>query len=288
MRRWPCLLLVGLGVLGGTLGLPACGSDDEAVPPGADAAPEASQIDALGPGDAADAGADVADARDARETGAPGGFCRDLAPKPRFCDDFDDGDLANGWDVSTRAPASSIQDLDDVEFTSAPFSYFAGTKAAGAGGGANVSLRSTMFGTVDHATLSFALRLGTVTFAADGLVAIATLDVSTSHRFTLNLHTGNNESPDKPGPTLEEQVNGMIFYHPLTALPAAGTWTRVKIDLDFTAGKATVSFDGTKALDGAAIAKVPGTETTVRLGAVYVNGPANDFEAGFDDVVVDF
>jgi hypothetical protein len=31
-----------------------------------------------------------------------------------------------------------------------------------------------------------------------------------------------------------------------------------------------------------------GTETTVRLGGVYIEGPADAFTAHFDDVVVEF
>ena len=59
------------------------------------------------------------------------------------------------------------------------------------------------------------------------------------------------------------------------------------IDLDLAGGKASVSFDADKALDAAPIGVLTGSEATVRLGAL-VDGPADAFEARFDDVVLDY
>ena len=58
--------------------------------------------------------------------------------------------------------------------------------------------------------------------------------------------------------------------------------------IDFGKKTATVTFDATKVLDGATIQTATGKEATIRIGAAYVDGPADPFEARFDDVVLDF
>ncbi len=73
----------------------------------------------------------------------------------------------------------------------------------------------------------------------------------------------------------------------LTTLPPAGVWTRVALDLDLVGGKANVSFGANKALVAAPISVLTGTEATVRIGAI-IDGPADAFEARFDDVTVDY
>jgi hypothetical protein len=147
-----------------------------------------------------------------------------------------------------------------------------------------VLLRKTVLGDVTHAKLSFSAFFPTVTLT-QGAIAIATLDVSLNHFFTLNLR---DQDPTAPAASLEEYANGTLTRHVLTRLPPAGVWTRVVIDLDFGAGKANVSFDAQKALDGEPITALAGTEGTIRVGGVYVEGPADVFEARFDDVVLDF
>ena len=65
-------------------------------------------------------------------------------------------------------------------------------------------------------------------------------------------------------------------------------WTRIVLDVNLAAGKANVTFDGQKALDDAPITATPGTEGTIRVGAVYQYPPSEPFTANFDDVVLDF
>lgn len=270
-----------LGVLAVLLTVWGCGSTGEGpVEPPADAAFEA---EPRPDGDLPDldAGSDAADGR--KDVSVPGTGCGALVPKPKFCDDFDDLDLTDDWDQATVLPPS-VMDLDDSTFTSAPASFVVATKSVALASSGNVSLRKTMFGSVSHAQLSFSAFFATTTLTK-GLVAIATLDVSLNHFFTLYLRDGD---PDAPAATLEELVGGTMTRHVLTALPPAGTWTRIVIDLDLVAGKATVSFGAQKALDAAPITAGVGTEATVRLGAVYVYGPTDPFQASFDDVVVDF
>ena len=257
-----------------------CGSTGLGVVEGPDGAPDA-EPPPDGDSPHLDGGGD---ARDARKDGlAPAsGYCLGLVPKPRFCDDFDDLDLINNWDQDTVTPPS-VMDLDDSTFTSAPVSFGVATKSVLPGSSANVHLRKTVLGNVPHVQLSFSAIFASTTLT-QGLVAIATLDVSSSHYFTLYLRDGD---PDGAG-ALEELVGGTKTRHVLTKLPPAGTWTRITLDLDLAAGKANVTFGAQKALDAAPITAIVGTEATVRLGAVYVYGPTDPFQASFDDVVVDF
>ena len=231
-----------------------------------------------------DAGSDAA--RDAKKDVLlpPTGYCAALSPQPRFCDDFDDLDLTNDWDKPPTQVPPSVMGLDDSAFTSAPASFIAATSAVAKDAIGNVSLRKTVLGNVTHAKLSFSARFSN-TNLTKGLVGIATLDVSTSHLFTLYLRDGDLNAP---AAVLEEQANGVTTRHLLSALPPAGAWTRIVLDLDFVSGKANLSYDAVKGLDNVSITALAGTEATIRLGAVYVYGPTDPFQANFDDVVLDF
>ncbi len=273
---WAAVATVSLA-LSSALG---CGSSGggtaEIVDSGAEAGP---------PGEAGvpDAGDDGRDAADAAPDVVPSGFCAGLAKTPKFCDDFDDGDLTDDWDQSTVLTQSVI-DLDDSTFTSAPVSFVVVTKQIDAGAGGNASLRKTVLGSVSRASLAFAARFSTTTITK-GLLAIATLDVSSNHYFTLYLRDGD---ADAPAAILEELAGSTQTRHLLTRLPVAGLWTKIVIDVDLAGGKANVTFDGVKALDNAPIDATLGTEATIRIGAVYLFPPSDPFTARFDDVVLDF
>jgi hypothetical protein len=259
-----------------------CGSSDDGVGSPPDAAAEAEPSPEADVPDAADAGRDAP--LDARPDVAPSAYCASLSPQPRFCDDFDDFDLANGWDQATVLPQSEM-DLDDGTFTSAPLSYVVATRSVDAGGAAgNVSLRKTVLGAVSHVKLAFSARFSTTT-VTKGLLAIATLDVSSNHYFTLYLRDGD---ADSPAAILEELAGSTQTRHLLTKLPVAGAWTRIEIDVDLAGAKANVTFGGQKALTDAPIDGTIGTEATIRLGAVYIYPPSDPFVANFDDVVLDF
>jgi hypothetical protein len=125
--------------------------------------------------------------------------------------------------------------------------------------------------------------LATTTFTK-GALAIATLDVSQNHFFTLFLR---DRDANAPTATLEEVGPNTTTRHVLSKLPASNVWTRVTIDIDLAGSKATVLFGADKVLDGAAIMTAPSKDPTIRLGAVYIYGPADAFEARFDDVLLE-
>jgi len=261
----------------------ACGSAGESSDPrsqGPDAGTPP-QPDPDGSAPATEAGTDAADAAGDGATSG-GRYCTTLVPAPRFCDDFDDGDLTNDW-TQFAAPTGSVFQLDTSSSTSAPASFHLIAKATSAAAANNVLLRTTMFGAVKHGTLAFAVFLPSVTFTK-GAIAIAQFYVNLDDVYTLYLR-----GPDAAAniPMLEAYVGGVTTRHMLTKLPPASVWTRVAIDLDLAGGKASVSFGADKALDAAPIGVLTGSEATVRIGAL-IDGPADAFEARFDDVVLDY
>jgi hypothetical protein len=276
-------LALGAICVAASLSSAACGSTESPQPAqpldeaGADASP-----DVPTPADAAvlDALPDVADA--APDVVAPSHFCAGLVPAPRFCDDFDDGNLTNDW-TSFAAQPGSVFELDTATSTSAPASFHVVAMEEMAAAANNVLLRTTILGKVSHGKLSFSTLLPSVTFTK-GAIAIARFHVTLTDSYTLFLR-GSDAAGNIA--TLEESVGGVITEHMLTSLPPIGVWTRVMLDLDLAGGKVSLTFGAQKALDAVAITPIAGTEATVRIGAV-IDGPCDTFEAHFDDVVVDF
>ena len=283
---------IALGVCTGAAmaaGVAACSSSSPAGADdaGLDVATEPDLPDTAPPArDAATDTSEAADAADATKPPVEGGapYCASLVPQPRFCDDFDDGDLTNDWTQTAFAPGST-NELDVTSFTSGPTSYHVKTPASAAAASGNALLRLTQIAAVAHPKLSFSAFLPAVTFTK-GSVAIATLDVSLSHFFTLYLRDIDGAAP---AATLKEYVGGGggTTRHVLTKLPPVNAWSRITIDLDLTNGKANVSFDAQEALVDEPITAVVGSEATVRIG-VIIDGPADAFEARFDDVVLTY
>ncbi len=283
-RHVPRGFLAGICV-GASLYGAACGGSESVDPTpavddsGADAAPDVlPEEDAAAPDAAPDA---VVDARP-DVVPPPAHYCAGLVPKPKFCDDFDDGDLTNDW-TAFAANAGSVFELDTTTSTSAPASFHVVAPEEMGAVANNDLLRTTIFGTVNHGKLAFSTILPSVTFT-QGAIALASFHITVSDSYTLYLR-----GPDAAGnvPTLEENVNGTITEHMLTALPPINAWTRVTVDLDLSGGKASVSFGAVKALDAAPITVITGSEATVRIGAI-IDSPSDKFEAHYDDVIVDF
>ncbi|MCW5833734.1 MAG: hypothetical protein KIS78_15125 [Labilithrix sp.] len=276
------LALLAAGVAGAVVqGLWACGGASDG-PPGAGEADAAELEEASTPIE--EAGPATPDAgADAKPSDPPKTFCATRTPAPRFCDDFDDGDLRDDWSVLTVLNGEA--DLDPTTSTSAPASFVVGTAPIGGTQSAHVHLRTTAGGApTGHVVFSFDVLLEAVTFT-QGVVAIATLDVAANHSFTLYLRDGD---ADAPAATLEENSPGSATRHVLSALPAAGAWTRATIDVDLPAATATVLWGTETALDAAPILAGAAKDPTIRVGAVYVYGPAASFGAHFDNVTLDF
>lgn len=271
----------------------ACGSTAGTDPttdggtPGEDSGPAeaAPQEDSA----ATDAGVDVvADAKpDVKlEAGGPS-FCAGLSKKPKFCDDFDDGDLSNDW-AFTNVLGGSAAGIDVSSFASAPYSMGVVTPALANMQSGPAHVRQTLLATAKHPSLSFSAYFVSDPAVTKGALAIAALDVSLDHFFTLYLRDSPQDGVSTPAAVLEEIEGGTITRYPLAALPPMGAWTRIVIDVDLDAAKLNVTFGAVKVIDDQTIGTSGGTEATFRIGAVYLFGPSDKFEARFDDVVVDF
>lgn len=229
-----------------------------------------------------DAGVDTG--TDAKVEGGAPRFCATLVPAPRFCDDFEDGDLENDWDVATKFGTSEGSlDTTRARLSAASFHVAAPALATNMDFG-NVHLRRTLISPAPHLTLSFWAFYPKVTIDK-GLLAIATVNVTLTHQFVIYLR---DDDATTPGPAFQEIANSITTRHGLTKLPTAGAWTHVELSLDLDLGTATLSFDGDKALDAIPITAETTSEATIRLGAVFATGPSDAFEANYDDVVLDF
>jgi hypothetical protein len=258
-----------------------CGSTESPGQP-ADAGDERSNVEA-GPADAStgdasgDAGLDGA--RDAEAGG--GRWCDTLAPKPAFCDDFDRNDLNVVWDAVVQTTGSALA-LDQANFRSPPQALAVRSKNAGSNELGNVLVRKTVAGAPARAKLSFDF-LGDPAPASGGPVAIATLDMSTSHLFTLYLRDAD---PTTPGPALVEQPPaGPSVRHPFTP-PSLAQWVRIEIEVDLSAQKASLRFDANAALNQVSIATSTANGPTLRLG-VLTTGPQPAYSARFDNVTLE-
>lgn len=252
-----------------------CGSTLDIDPPGTAEPADAAPADAESPFDAGEGGLDAAP-----DAPKPTGYCATVSPAPRFCDSFDDGDAANGWQVSTVS--NGQLSLETGMFRSGPASLAVDTPLITSSSNANVSLRTTVNGSGNRVRFAVSAYFSGVTFA-QGAFGVATVDVSSSHYFTLWLR----DVDASPTAVLEELDGSTRTRNVLTSLPAAQTWTRLEIDLDLGAGTGKMTWDGATAWSGAIAAK-PALDPTIRIGAVYVNGPAPAFSALYDDLVLDF
>jgi hypothetical protein len=196
-----------------------------------------------------------------------------------FGDDFEDGDLEDDWDVTNVCIGCSAE-IDQGAF-------LAKTKSIVSQETAFAHLRTTVMGAPSRVRLSFDASFPSVTLTK-GSLAIATVDVSASHFFSLYLRDTDMDDMDAPAASLDEQGGPSPKRHLLTGLPPATTKARVVIDIDLGAGTANVSWGGNVVLANEPIGKSIAEDPTVRVGLIYVYGPQDPFEARFDDVLLEY
>jgi len=193
-----------------------------------------------------------------------------------FSDDFSDGNLADDWDVLTVANGTTAE-IDMGAF-------HVKTKVIAAQEADFAHLRKTVPGAPSRVRLSFSATFPSTTFTK-GSMAIATVDVSNNHFFTLWLRDTDSSAP---AASLEEISLSGTKRNVLGSPPPTNVATKIVVDIDLAAGTASVTWDATKALDAAAIQKGTTEDPTIRVGAVYDYGPQDAFEAHFDDVVLEY
>jgi hypothetical protein len=247
--------------------LAACGGTTSATPPATDAGSDTVVEDAA--------------PEASRESGGPS-WCHEHMPPPAYCDDFDQGDLGATWDFFQQAPPGAAT-LDQAVFVSPPQSFGVVTKKLTGPDFGTILLRKTIPGPASRARLAFQLWADAP--QPSGTLAVATLDLSTDHLFTLYLR---DDDPSAPGPTLTEQPPGgaPAVRHPFATLPPLGAWTQVAIDLDAAGGSATLTIGDTTVLSAVSIAKATVDGPTIRIGVLAL-GPATPYTMRFDDVALD-
>lgn len=212
--------------------------------------------------------------------GAPGRFCNSLVPAPVFCDDFDVGDLGKTWDFFLMSPPGTGV-LDGTDVRSAPSAFLVTTALLNAGESGNLLLRKSVVGTPPRVRLAFDVLVPVL--PSSGAIGIATLDLSTDHLFTLYLR----DDSASPAPALVEARPAVAtLVRNDFALFAANRWVHVELDLEPAQSVGTLSFDGTKVLDGIAIDPTV-TDPTIRVG-VLAYGPTDTYVARFDNVTLDY
>jgi hypothetical protein len=193
-----------------------------------------------------------------------------------FADDFADDEVDDDWDVVNVCIGCSLA-IDQG-------ALLAKTKSVVNMETAFAHLRTTIQGTPSHVRLSFDATFPSVTLMK-GTLAIATIDVSQNHFFSLYLR---DTDMDAPAASLDEQGGPSPKRHLLTGLPPADTKTRVVIDIDLDAGTANVAFGGAVVLADDPIGKSLADDPTIRVGLMYVYGPQDPFEGRFDDVKLEY
>jgi hypothetical protein len=258
-RRW--LLIAAVGVA-------ACGDSTadatEAAPDGGSLIEDASLLPEN------EAGSDASTSNDAGNEAGP-------SPTGEvFADDFADGELDDEWDLVNVCPGCSAT-IDQGAFLAKTTSVLTQETAY-------AHVRTTVMGKPSRVRLSFDATFPSMTLTK-GTVAIATIDVSDKHFFSLFLR---DQDLDAPAASLMEEGGTGTKRHLLTSLPPANTKTRVVIDVDLGGGTASVSFGGVVALASDPVAKTIALDPTIRVGLIYVYGPQDPFEGRFDDVLLEY
>lgn len=266
-----CSLFADLGGLSGA---------DDAVDVQADAGvPDGAPGGDDGGAGAGDAGAD-----------AGGPFCLGRSPAPTFCKDFDSQSAVDdGWDYHLTPGAASTMELDTAVSLSPPKSLRVALPSAVPGTGSGMSNRIGMspkqgVGATKRAHFEVAVRLDEADPQRQPYLATLSLGASTS--YAIILWANGAEAGIREDLSASPSVVTTFARNvPL------GVWTRVELDVDFTASPASVTakIEGVVALDRHPLAagyQTGGSSFSVGL-SYYTNATVAPTSAHFDDVLYD-
>jgi hypothetical protein len=256
----------------------ACSSfGSSATPPAAgDAAAEA----------ASDAATDAAVDADA---GPAGPFCATLAPKPVFCNDFDEGSLGTGWTGADVVSDYGTTALDDIAF-SPPHSLLARVELTDAGLCGYERLVYRTKGALTVARLAFDVRVGDGKGGARyGNIAQLVLgNTDEARTFYIDLgvavHSVHEQKVDHVGQTTTDA------FHDFGGDVTADGWHHLEMVLDYGAAPPTVTviLDGAPSVQSLTWGAIAGVvDLQVAAGTSCYGGGAA-FEMRIDDVVFDF
>lgn len=214
------------------------------------------------------------------DTSLGGGFCNSLAPKPTFCDDFDDAALRPGW-VKTEQSGKLAYDTTVVR--SSPNALLITP---------DVSTAAYTEVYLDHADdhlaakiqLAFDVRFGGA-FPSDAVSVCSLLFTAQPGGGSAIVLTADSSGANV---VLSENNRGTYTSHSSTKAFALNVWIHVDVEVDLDVHHVTMTFDGAVVVDSKLQpAWTPGF-TTLRIGNEALgNNPQPAFAIRFDNVVLD-
>jgi hypothetical protein len=292
MKRFPLLTalaaVVSLGIVAACIG----SDGDESTRGTADAGtPDGGRL-----GDPpADAPVDT-DADAAEPT-----FC-DGNPKPvgiddYLCADFDRGSINAGF-TSTFFTSGGTLEPTSVVAASAPNALLANMSASDTAiqqrGGA---LEWLVTGTKQIKTVSITVKInpnvdGTVFAPSPGSIELVGIEIPSVANISLRYQDGAATNGDLPsnykGYYLHNQLYaGAVGHLPISPAFASAQWTTMKLDLNFSTNKGTLSQNGSVVLNNVSVATQPTSNFTFDVGYRRRSGTvARPTAHRFDDVIV--
>jgi hypothetical protein len=199
-----------------------------------------------------------------------GPFCPTLNPAPKLCEDFEDGTLPNGSQPQTSGGGACA-----IDAASLKCDLPTGTTSVQ---NALVGIPVSFDAAAKKLVASFAFQPAAAA-PANGTLVIARLFVGHAHSVSI-------EPTSENGPVIREQENmpnGLdVPSGNLSAMPAAGAWTRYELTVDIAGKTATLK------ANGAQVATLALTGTQYDLFALNLGLQSDSpFSARYDDVVVD-
>jgi hypothetical protein len=286
--------------------LAACVGDDPATssPETADGATTGDtgvQPDASSPAaDGGDAGASDGPQGDA-DAGVPT-FCQ-AKPKPvgvddYLCADFDNGPLDAGF-TGTFLTAMGTLESTSAAAASAPNALLANMSPSDMAlqqrGGA---LEWTTTGAAQIKTVSITVKInpdlapGAYAPSA-GTIELVGLEIPSVANISLRYQDAKAVNGDLPANYVgyylhNELYAGAVGHHVIAPAFANAVWTTMKLDLNFTTNKGTLSQNGVVILNNVSVATQPASNLTFDVGYRRRNGTvARPAPHRFDDVIVE-
>lgn len=279
-RRTTRRSLALAAILTGMISLAGClltsSFDDVAGVRPADAAPPVDDAVPDGSDEAAETG----------EGGAPPFSCATQAPAHFICSDFDEGSItAGGWTLSQSAGGSAR--LDTAQFASPPAALIGRLPAVLDTTTASGILFQNIKNLVPKGVhMAFDMRIGSCQAMTGGSITLAVIAPVKAVTFGFVIQSNNAFA-------FAEQITvdgGRTFTpHALSTMPAAGVWTRVKLDVTFTPakGSASVRLDDKEVLKTDVSGVTPdGSPVLLNIGT-FSTGPNFPCDVDFDNVTFD-
>lgn len=229
----------------------------------------------------------VADAGSDAPTTPKPAYCKNLAPAPTFCDDFDDRPLGFDWPTPvTTAGATRAYDTKDP--VSPPNVLRWDVPASATTLDDTSGSQEKVFPVVQSIACGYAVQIASTNPATGASTGSVRVPISGG---SITLDISQPSTLDKASLLETVSVSGQpdqYVEHPMTRWPRLGVWTRVewKVYLDGTNAHARVSIDGIEAVDAVLSKYVLRDYASCGIGVMWVSPAKGGWTARFDDVAM--